>query len=170
MNFFRSASRPNTEWFPVGLASSFPDLISQPLICKGDKAPGCKVFHIPQEKPSAGEEVPIDDVGVDMEDQVLVFQFRGKFHAIDHRCPHSSYPLSQGILFDVEDFGIALSAGIHCPKHNWSFDLFTGMSDRAAYRLTIWETQLREVDGEKKDNASDKPDKEVWVRRKPKVG
>lgn len=35
------------------------------------------------------------------------------------QCPHSSYPLSQGIPFDIEDFGIVLSAGLTCPKHNW---------------------------------------------------
>jgi len=77
------------------------------------------------------------------------------------RCPHSSFPLSHGTPFDIEDFGIVLSAGITCPKHGWSFDLFSGMGDRGNYRLKVWETQLRDVEG---------GEKEVWVRRKQRMG
>lgn len=58
--------------------------------------------------------------------------------------------------FDIEDFGVKLSAGITCPKHDWSFDLHTGRSDRGSYRLGVWETEVR---GE-----------EVWVRRKVRIG
>jgi nitrite reductase/ring-hydroxylating ferredoxin subunit len=71
-------------------------------------------------------------------------------------CPHSSYPLSNGMPFDIEDFGVKLSKGISCPKHDWSFDLHTGRSDRGSYKLAVWETEIR---GE-----------EVWVRRKQKIG
>ena len=77
-------------------------------------------------------------------------------------CPHSSYPLSNGTPFDIEDFGVTLSAGITYPKHDWSFDLFTGRSDRGSYKLAVWETQIRKSesgDGE-----------EVWVRRKQRIG
>lgn len=90
------------------------------------------------------------------------------------KCPHSAYPLSQGTPFDIEDFGVVLSAGISCPKHGWSFDLFTGMSDRAQYRLTVWEVQLREIGGKESSSTTDKTsestDKEVWVRRKQRIG
>lgn len=88
-------------------------------------------------------------------------------------CPHSSYPLSQGTPFDIEDFGVILSAGLTCPKHGWSFDIFTGTADRGNYQLDIWETQLREtksVDPRQTevDNSKvlDIADKEVWVRRR----
>lgn len=81
-------------------------------------------------------------------------------------CPHSSYPLSQGTPFDIEDFGVVLSAGLTCPKHNWSFDLFSGRSDRGNYKLKIWEVELREVEGPQGDDSK----KEVWVRRKPRIG
>lgn len=100
-------------------------------------------------------------------------------HATDapQRCPHSSYPLSRGTPFDIEDFGVVLSAGITCPKHDWSFDLITGMSDRARYKLTVWQTEVREVGGKTPirpgddlDKALDGAKKEVWVRRKPKIG
>jgi nitrite reductase/ring-hydroxylating ferredoxin subunit len=57
-----------------------------------------------------------------------------------------------------------LSAGLTCPKHNWSFDLFSGRSDRGNYKLNVWEVELREVGG------ATAAEKEVWVRRKPRMG
>jgi nitrite reductase/ring-hydroxylating ferredoxin subunit len=76
--------------------------------------------------------------------------------------------------FDIEDFGVVLSAGITCPKHGWSFDLFTGNADRASYRLKVWEVQLRDVPGLAAQDVSEgeapPPDKEVWVRRKQRIG
>ena len=80
-------------------------------------------------------------------------------------CPHSSFPLSNGTPFDIEDFGIVLSAGLTCPKHGWSFDLFSGRSDRGNYRLRVWEVQLRAIPG-----VAEAEDQEVWVRRKPRIG
>ncbi|KAL2135490.1 hypothetical protein VTI74DRAFT_8349 [Chaetomium olivicolor] len=172
LNPFRAPSRTGNDWFSVGLASSFPDVgydENEPRLCGNhgiNAQPGCKVFYVPKTDSSQRVEVeiPADDTPRDLTDQVLVFQYRGKFHAIDHQCPHSSYPLSQGMPFDIEDFGIVLSAGVTCPKHNWSFDLFSGRSDRGNYKLKIWEVQLREIEGTQND------DKEVWVRRKLRIG
>ncbi|KAK4156058.1 hypothetical protein C8A00DRAFT_12948 [Chaetomidium leptoderma] len=167
LNPFRAPSKTGAAWFPVGVASSFVDVgldEREPQLCGGENAkPACKVFHVPKTDSSQRTEVgiPADDTAQDLADQVLVFQYRGKFHAIDHECPHSSFPLSQGTPFDIEDFGIVLSAGLTCPKHNWSFDLFSGRSDRGNYRLKVWEVELRDTEGD---------DKEVWVRRKPRIG
>lgn len=69
---------------------------------------------------------------------------------------------------------MTLSVGLTCPKHDWSFDLFTGMSDRGSYKLKTWEVQIRDpkdtvssqMDGENEKT----PDKEVWVRRKQRIG
>ncbi len=77
-----------------------------------------------------------------------------------------SYPLSNATPFDIEDFGIVLSAGLTCPKHGWSFDMFTGLGDRGNYRLKIWDVELREPSGASDAGA----DKEVWVRRKQRIG
>jgi hypothetical protein len=82
------------------------------------------------------------------------------------------------MLFDIEDFGVVLSAGITCPKHGWSFDVFSGMADRGSYKLKVWEVQLRDVtDADEnprpKDGAgtdSETSVKEVWVRRKQRIG
>ena len=210
-NFFRAPSP--SDWFSVGLTTAFPDLghdddnISQPRLCSDELRPGCKIFRVPQTNVAQRTEVSVDsaaldgldasEVGEELKSQVLVFQYKGKFHAIDNvgvitsffvpelrelliarhqKCPHSSFPLSQGTPFDIEDFGVVLSAAVTCPKHNWSFDLFTGLSDRAMYKLTVWEVQLRHV-GASPPKAADGPDrnsdgteKEVWVRRKPRMG
>jgi nitrite reductase/ring-hydroxylating ferredoxin subunit len=61
-----------------------------------------------------------------------------------------------------------LSAGLTCPKHNWSFDLFSGRSDRGNYKLKVWEVELREVGPVAGTTAAE--EKEVWVRRKPRMG
>lgn len=75
-------------------------------------------------------------------------------------CPHASYPLSNGVGFDIEDFGITLSSGITCPKHEWSFDMHTGRSSTGSYKLKVWDVEVRPADA----------GMEVWVRRKQRVG
>ena len=85
------------------------------------------------------------------------------------QCPHSSFPLSQGNLFDIEDFGITLSAGITCPKHGWAFDIHSGVADRGNYKLKVWEVQLRDAKSSTGGDA-ESPEQEVWVRRKQRIG
>jgi nitrite reductase/ring-hydroxylating ferredoxin subunit len=86
----------------------------------------------------------------------MIFRYHDQIHAIDHACPHQAYPLTKASLSDIEDFGIVLSVGITCPKHGWTFDLFTGEADVSRYRLGIYEVDTRE--GENGE--------EVWVRKK----
>lgn len=84
-----------------------------------------------------------------------------------------SYPLSNSTPFDIEDFGIVLSAGLTCPKHGWSFDMFTGMGDRGNYKLQIWEVELRDKAGKVTKSTEknvDLTDKDVWVRKKQRIG
>lgn len=107
LNPFRSRIPPENAWFPVGRASSFPEVgvskdEEQPKLCSlmntahnsnnSDEATNstqhvpCKVFHVPRTDPTQRTEVelPIEEGSQDMTDQVLVFKFRGKIHAIDH--------------------------------------------------------------------------------------
>ncbi|EKV06420.1 Rieske [Penicillium digitatum] len=151
-------TRATAIWHPVGLASEFPSIDDDTRIM-----PRCKAFNIPK---TNGAIEPVEDIDLpgELKDQVLVFKYKGKYHAIDHQCPHSSFPLSRGNLFDIEDFGIVLSAGLTCPKHGWSFDIFSGRADRGNYTLKVWEVQLRD------SSAPGGTDQEVWVRRKQRIG
>ncbi|QPG96930.1 hypothetical protein C2857_005502 [Epichloe festucae Fl1] len=186
MNYFFK-SRPDTDWVSVGPASTFPELgedtgnLVEARLCKARMQPGCKVFHVPKQDPSQAKEMILSAdslessmTGDELLDQVVVFQYRGRFHAVDHRCPHSAYPLSNGMPFDIEDFGVKLSAGLTCPKHGWSFDLFTGLSDTGRYKLPVWEVQLRDEAGAKifdllkSDGRAE--ERTVWIRRKQRMG
>ena len=48
---------------------------------------------------------------------IAVFQYEGKFNAVDNRCPHMGYPMSRGTIRD----GVLI-----CHWHHWEFDLKTG--------------------------------------------
>ncbi|KAI1499644.1 hypothetical protein F5X99DRAFT_410832 [Biscogniauxia marginata] len=178
---FTALSRRDDAWFFASLTSSFPNItesgsvtLCEPQPCgHGDSVPSCKVFHVPSTDSKQALQVEEDAIlsqnGVALQDQVLVFQYRGKFHAIDNgrkgrewddqmvgkRCPHSAFPLAKGIPFDIEDFGVVLSAGLTCPKHGWSFDLFTGRADRSNYMLPRWEVQLRPATKSESTTSSD---------------
>ncbi|KAF4582132.1 Rieske domain protein [Ophiocordyceps camponoti-floridani] len=148
-----------TDWFCVGKASTFSNLESEHHSSQETSLEGrCKAFTIPQ----SGQRAPTltecsDGDTAHVQRQVLVFAYRGRIHAINHSCPHSSFPLSRGAVFDIEDFGVVLSAGVTCAKHGWSFDLFSGRGDRGNYSLGLWDVDLRGDEG---------ADKEVWVRRR----
>ncbi|KAI8629266.1 hypothetical protein F5Y19DRAFT_475831 [Xylariaceae sp. FL1651] len=184
---FVPPSRKGDAWFFAGLSSSFPNLtesggdgLCEPRPCgNGEFAPGCKVFHVPSGNSLQALQIERDEMishDTALQDQVLVFQYKGKIHAVDNMCPHSAFPLAKGAPFDIEDFGVVLSAGIACPKHGWSFDLFTGRADRNNYTLRRWEVQLRPVadlDTEAEQTKNDKEDgkcQEVWVRRRQRIG
>lgn len=112
-----------------------------------------------------------------MREQVMVFQYKGKFHAIDHACPHRAYSLSWGQPFDIEDSGRVLGVGIRCRGHSYAFELSTGIGDRGNYKLGVWEVELRplakstseaKMDGVRGEvlDGTEPVDREVWVRRK----
>ena len=48
---------------------------------------------------------------------LALFRYRGRFHAVDNRCPHMGYPMSKGSIRD----GVLI-----CHWHHWEFDLDTG--------------------------------------------
>ncbi|KAI2635211.1 hypothetical protein GGS21DRAFT_517570 [Xylaria nigripes] len=182
---FIAPSRKGDAWFFAGLTSSFPnltgsgaDVLYEPRPCgrNGEFMPGCKVFHVPSGDSSQAQEIEGDAMishnGAALQDQIVIFQYKGKIHAVDNKCPHSAFPLAKGTPFDIEDFGIVLSSGITCPKHGWSFDLFTGRADRNNYMLRTWEVQVRPIDGPMADGDSHQEEevKEVWIRRKQRMG
>ncbi|KAI1436602.1 hypothetical protein GGR50DRAFT_197296 [Xylaria sp. CBS 124048] len=182
---FIAPSRKGDAWFFAGLTSSFPnltesgaDILHEPRPCGNrDLVPGCKVFRAPSGDTSQAEQIEGDAMiahnGASLQDQILIFQYKGKIHAIDNKCPHSAFPLAKGTPFDIEDFGVVLSSGISCPKHGWSFDLFTGRADHNNYLLRTWEVQLRPISGSGRNDdgqKGDEGDREVWIRRKQRMG
>jgi hypothetical protein len=98
-NPFSQSSRAGSAWFCAGLASAYPNVddssrVSEQRLCRGKFTPGCRIFHVPREDSSKASEVAIDDwrdpeVG-NPKDQVMVFQYKGKFVAINHVCPAKS--------------------------------------------------------------------------------
>jgi len=70
--------------------------------------------------------VPVADAG-DLRDgrkvvrvegrQIAIFQLSGRYYAVDNRCPHMGYPLSQGSVKDTT---------LTCDWHNFKFDLDSG--------------------------------------------
>ena len=93
MNAFRPFFRQGADWAFVGHSSSFPDIgaddagnLSKFRQCNTKSIPGCKAFHVSKENSAKSEEVPVGDDALagELTDQVLVFQYKGKFHAVDH--------------------------------------------------------------------------------------
>ncbi len=99
----------NPDWFFAGLASSFPDVssgddgssLSELYRCDDDFKPGYRVFHVPRTGTSRVTELEAgnSDARPDLRDQVIVFKYNGKFHAIDH-VSVSSNPLSHTCSLD----------------------------------------------------------------------
>lgn len=96
-------------WTFVGRTSEFPDVdgldennLAEKRPCRGghgdvNEVPGCKVFRIPrtvtgppvEDGDASIEEIAPEDAGAPehmkgMRDQVLVFRYKGKFHAVDN--------------------------------------------------------------------------------------
>lgn len=155
------------------------------------KVPGCKIFHPkatttttssqPSETPvSPAAACPVEEIDADaaagedawlMKEQVLVFRYKGKFHAVDHACPHRAYSLSWGVPFDIEDAGgRTLGQAIRCRGHSFAFELTTGAGDRGAYKLGVWDVELRPeagfVAGGAGSGDDEQGEREVWVRRR----
>ncbi|KAL4906220.1 hypothetical protein BDW74DRAFT_177239 [Aspergillus multicolor] len=161
-------------WYFVGAFSSFEDVdhLGDGNTCP--ILPGCNTFHIP--KPEQPDKPRANQSRSSLDEQVLVFKYKGTMHAIDNKCPHSSFPLKQGTIFDIEDVG----PGIKCFRHGWTFDLFSGRADRGngRTRLSFWDIKLRDLqqprtsaegenDGSTRGgDANGDTNKEVWVRRK----
>lgn len=67
------------DWHLVGLLSSFPDISLDNNDCK--VLPGCKTLSIPKSKST--DQPKMNRIS-DLDDQVLVFKYKGFIHAIDN--------------------------------------------------------------------------------------
>lgn len=71
--------------------------------------------------------------------QIALFRVEDRFYAVDNRCPHMGYPLSQGTV----------GAGtVTCDWHNWKFNLddgrcvLRGSEDVRSYPVTVAEGRI----------------------------
>jgi hypothetical protein len=78
MKPFVPPDQSGVAWHRIGLASEFPDIGEDNKI-----TPSCRAFRIPHTKDQVPVEASIDLPG-ELKDQVLVFKYKGNFHAIDH--------------------------------------------------------------------------------------
>lgn len=97
MHLFWNPSREAAKWLPVGSISEFPDVgtddgnVIQSRRCDEKMQPGCKIFYVPKEDVSQMSQVAIPahstlspSIGPELQDQVVVFRYKGRIHAIDH--------------------------------------------------------------------------------------
>lgn len=80
MNTSEKPAKMST-WHLVGLVSSFTDISLDDNGCK--VLPGCKTMSIP--KSQNADQARMNRLS-DLDDQVLVFKYKGFIHAIDNVC------------------------------------------------------------------------------------
>ncbi|KAL4798812.1 hypothetical protein BDV19DRAFT_385895 [Aspergillus venezuelensis] len=159
------------EWHFVGPISSFPDIQLGGNESGSQVRPGCKTICIP--KQTHPDKPTSKSTRSNLDEQVLVFKYKGSIHAIDNKCPHSSFPLKEGKVVDIEDAG----ASVRCFRHGWAFDLSSGVKvgERAGATsgLGLWDVEVRDsVDSTAASRSGDGKEeeeeekKEVWVRRR----
>lgn len=86
--------------------------------------------------------------------QLAIIQAGDRCHAIDNRCPHEGYPLSQGTVDDA--------CVLTCNWHNWKFDLASGKNLTGGDQLRTYPVELRA--GEVWVDLSDPPPEQVRVQ------
>jgi nitrite reductase/ring-hydroxylating ferredoxin subunit len=83
--------------------------------------------------------------------QLAIFHDGKQCRAVDNRCPHEGYPLSQGSVDE--------NCVLTCNWHNWKFDLATGTNLYGGDNLRTYPVELR--DGAVWVDLSDPPIEEV---------
>ncbi|PRQ06598.1 Rieske (2Fe-2S) protein [Enhygromyxa salina] len=68
--------------------------------------------------------------------QLAIFHDGAQCHAVDNRCPHEGYPLSQGSVDDA--------CVLTCNWHNWKFDLATGTNLYGGDDVRTYPVQVRD--------------------------
>lgn len=69
--------------------------------------------------------------------RIAVFNVKGKFYAIDSRCPHHGIDLAGGELNDCI---------VTCPGHGWEFDVTTG--EGTIMPVSVQRYEIKEKDNE----------------------
>lgn len=92
-NPFNRSSRAGAAWFNAGPTASYPNIenadsaLAQQRLCNEKYLSGCKVYYVPKEDATQASLVAIDDWKdgeTDTKNQVMIFQYNGKFVAVNH--------------------------------------------------------------------------------------
>lgn len=72
-------------------------------------------------------------------DFVAVFNVGGRFYAVEDRCSHEDFPLSDGFVHEVDQT-------IECTQHGAIFDLLTGkdLAPPAVSPVQAYETRIED--------------------------
>ncbi len=70
--------------------------------------------------------------------QVLVIETKSKLYALDNRCPHQGYPLSEGSL--------KKECTLSCNWHGWTFDLESGDTIQGRDPVQVYPVERRRED------------------------
>jgi len=66
--------------------------------------------------------------------EIALFHYKGKYFAVDNKCPHKGAPLGEGRIEE----GVLI-----CPNHEWRFDVCTGQCPQnPELRTTIYPVRL----------------------------
>jgi len=119
--FIASSRRGGDTWFSVGHIASFPNItesvtLSEQQLCGGEdnvKQVGCKVFLAPDADSKEAIQIsddPKDQVDISLRrgEQVLVFQFKGKIHAMDN--VRANFTFVMQVLISTEMSSLIISA------------------------------------------------------------
>ena len=85
--------------------------------------------------------------------EIAVFNVEGDYHAVANYCIHEAGPLCEGKL--TGEYGLAedgynwayddVDRIIHCPWHNWKFDVTTGRStDDPRYAVPTYDVEVED--------------------------
>src|SRR5919106_1233454 len=66
--------------------------------------------------------------------QFALMKWNGRVFALDNRCPHEAYPLSEGTV-NIQDCVLT------CNWHNWKFSLDTGENISGEDDVPVYETK-----------------------------
>ncbi|QPJ66840.1 MAG: Rieske 2Fe-2S domain-containing protein [Candidatus Nitrohelix vancouverensis] len=67
--------------------------------------------------------------------EIALFNYKGKYYAIDNKCPHRGAPLGEGRIEECI---------VICPNHEWRFDLKDGSSHQnPELKITIYPVRTK---------------------------
>ena len=87
--------------------------------------------------------------------QIAIFKIRDRFYAVDNRCPHMGYPLSQGSVKDTT---------LTCDWHNWKFELDSGTCTSREGGEDVRAYTVKVEDGRILLDLADEPVEELMAR------